>query len=121
MFVVFTPVFAALLLRRAAGLAACFAVALATAGLALISLRGFSIGGGELLTLACVVCFALHIVGLGEWSAGADAYGLAVVQLLAVTGLCAIAAVPVGGLGPPPDAVAWGAIGLTAILATAFG
>ena len=39
---------------------------------------------------------------------------------LAVTGLCAIAAVPAGGLGPPPDAGAWGAIGLTAILATAF-
>ena len=120
MFVVFTPIFAGLLLRRAVGWSAWIAVALATAGLALISLRGFSIGSGELLTLVCAACFALHIVGLGEWSAGSDAYGLAVVQLLAVTLLCALAAVPAGGLGPPPDAGVWGAIALTAILATAF-
>lgn len=120
MFVVFTPLFAGLLLRRRVSRAAWVAVALATAGLALISLRGFSIGGGELLTLACAACFALHIVGLGEWSPGSEAYGLAVVQLLTVTGLCAVAAIPAGGLGPPPDAGVWGAIALTAIPATAF-
>lgn len=120
MFVVFTPVFAGLLLRRPVGRSAWLAVGLATAGLALISLRGFSIGSGELLTLACAACFALHIVGLGEWSAGSDAYGLAVVQLLAVTALSAVAALPAGGLAPPPDAGVWGAVAVTAIVATAL-
>ncbi len=120
MFVVFTPIFAGGLLRRPVGRAAWIAVGLATAGLALISLRGFSIGGGELLTVGCAACFALHIVGLGEWSAGSDAFGLAVVQLLVVTALCGLAALPAGGLGPPPNAGVWGAVGLTAILATAF-
>jgi len=42
------------------------AVGLATIGLALLSLRGWSIGKGELLTLACAVFFAFHIVGLGK-------------------------------------------------------
>jgi drug/metabolite transporter (DMT)-like permease len=120
MFVVFTPLFAGVLLRRRVGRAAWLAVALATLGLGLISLRGFFVGGGELLTLACASLFALHIVGLGEWSAGSDAYGLAVLQLLVVAGLCALTAIPAGGLRPPPDAGAWGAIGLTAIFATAF-
>lgn len=120
MFVVFTPLFAGLLLRRPVGRAAWAAVVLATVGLALISLRGFSVGGGELLMLACAACFALHIVGLGEWSPGSDSYGLAVVQLLAVTALCAVAALPAGGLAPPPDAGVWAAVLVTAIAATAF-
>ncbi len=89
MFVVLTPVGAALLLRTAPGRLAWAAVALATVGLALLSLKGLAVGGGELLTLGCAAAFALHIVGLGRFAAAFDAYGLAVVQLLAVTVLCA--------------------------------
>ena len=119
MFVVLTPVTSAVLLRRRVGAVAWLAVALATAGLALLALRGLSVGRGEALTLACAVFFALHIVGLGEWSAGGDAYGLAVVQLAVVGGGCALAALP-GGIALPPRASVWGALALTALGATAL-
>lgn len=119
MYVVFTPLIAAVVLRHSVSGWAWLAVALATGGLALLSLRGFSVGSGELLTLLCAAFFAVHIVGLGEWSAGHDAYPLAVVQLAAVAALCGAAAAP-GGVALPPDATTWGAVALTAIAATAF-
>lgn len=120
MFVVFTPLIAGLVLRRAVGAAAWAAVALATAGLGLLSLRGLAVGVGELLTLLCAAAFAVHIVGLGEWSPRHDAYPLAVVQLGTVTVLTGLAAAP-GGLALPPDGAAWAAVGVTAVLATAAG
>ena len=119
MFVVLTPLGAAVLLRENPSRQSWAAVALATVGLGLLSLRGLSIGGGELLTLGCAAAFALHIVGLGRWSASYDAFGLAVVQLLAVAALCGLAAVP-GGLAMPPDLGVWGALLLTALAATAL-
>jgi drug/metabolite transporter (DMT)-like permease len=119
LFVVFTPLCAAVLLRKRVDRMTWLAVALATIGLGLISLRGFSIGGGEALTLLCALAFALHIVGLGEWSSSYDAAGLAIVQLSTVAVLSILAAAP-SSLAPPPDAAVWGAVLLTAILATAL-
>ena len=119
MFVVLTPLGAAVLLRQPPPAVAWAAVTLATVGLGLLSLRGWSVGGGELLTLGCAAAFALHIVGLGRWAATYDAFGLAVVQLLAVAVLCGLVAVP-GGLAMPPDAGVWGALLLTALAATAL-
>jgi drug/metabolite transporter (DMT)-like permease len=119
MFVVLTPVTAAVVLRKPPGGKAWVGVVLATVGLGLLSLHGFSIGSGELLTLGCALAFAFHIVGLGEWSRRHDAYGLAVVQLLTTALLCAVVAVP-GGLVIPPDAGVWGALALTALAATAL-
>lgn len=119
MFVVLTPLGAALLLHTRPGRPALAAVVLATAGLALLSLHGLAVGGGELLTLGCAAAFALHIVGLGRWAATFDAFGLAVVQLLTTTALCAAVALP-GGLVVPPDAGVWAALVLTALAATAL-
>ncbi|MHB1612941.1 MAG: DMT family transporter [Actinomycetes bacterium] len=118
MFVVVTPVIGLLVLHRRVTMSTWTAVGLATAGLGLISLRGASISSGELLTLACAVAFAVHIVGLGEWSAGHDAYPLAVVQLGTVAVVCTSASLP-GGLVLPPGGTAWAAVGITAVLATA--
>jgi drug/metabolite transporter (DMT)-like permease len=118
MFVVLTPLGAAVLLKKSPDRMAWVAVALATAGLGFLSLRGLSVGGGELLTLGCAACFALHIVGLGQWASSYDVYGLAVVQLLTVAVLCAVFAVP-GGLSVPPDGGVWAALALTALAATA--
>jgi drug/metabolite transporter (DMT)-like permease len=119
LFVVFTPLCAAVLLRRRLDRMTWLAVVLATAGLGLISLHGFSIGGGEALTLLCALAFGLHIVGLGEWSSSSDASGLAVVQLTTVAVLSIAIAAP-SSLAPPPDAAVWGAVLLTAVAATAL-
>jgi drug/metabolite transporter (DMT)-like permease len=118
LYVVFTPLCLAAILRRPVGRIAWLAVALATGGLALLSLHGFSIGSGEALTLLCAFAFALHIVGLGEWSSSYDAAGLVVVQLSTVTVLSIVCAAP-QSLAPPPDAAVWGAVLLTAVAATA--
>ena len=118
MFVVFTPLLAGLLLHRRVGASAWFAVVVATVGLALLSLHGIALGGGVTLTLLCAVAFAFHIVGLGEWSASYDPYGLAVVQLATVAVGCSIVSA-FTGLSVPPDAGVWGALALTAPAATA--
>jgi drug/metabolite transporter (DMT)-like permease len=119
LFVVFTPLCAAVLLHRRLDRMTWLAVVLATVGLGLISLRGFSIGGGEALALLCAFAFGLHIVGLGEWSPSYDAAGLAVVQLTTVALLSIVIAAP-SSLAPPPDAAVWGAVLVTAIAATAL-
>lgn len=118
LFVVFTPLCAGLLLRRRVGPVAWAAVAVATAGLALLSLHGLSVGRGESITLLCALAFALHIVGLGEWSTAGTAYGLAVLQTGTVAVVSIVASAP-DTLAPPPDAKVWGAVLLTAIAATA--
>jgi drug/metabolite transporter (DMT)-like permease len=117
--VVLTPVIAWLLLRHHIGKATWLAVALATLGLGLISLNGWSMGSGELLTLACALFFGLHIVALGRWSSSYDTYALTVLQLATVTVLCFIAAAP-DGITVPPDGGVWWAIVITAVPATAL-
>jgi drug/metabolite transporter (DMT)-like permease len=119
MFVVLTPLGAALLLRQPPSALSWLAVGVATVGLGLLSLHGFAVGTGELLTLGCAAAFALHIVGLGRWASSYDAFGLAVVQLLAVTALCGVVAA-LGGLAVPPDLGVWAALLLTALAATAL-
>jgi drug/metabolite transporter (DMT)-like permease len=119
MFVVLTPLGAAVLLRQLPSASAWLAVAVSTVGLGLLSLHGFSVGYGELLTLGCAAAFALHIVGLGRWASSYDAFGLAVVQLLVTTLLCLAIALP-GGMHVPPDGSVWVALGITALGATAL-
>jgi drug/metabolite transporter (DMT)-like permease len=120
MFVVLTPVMSWVLLRRGANRNTIFAVVLATVGLGLLSLHGWSAGIGELLTLACALFFSLHIVGLGEWSAQYDPYSFALIQIGVVAIITLVFSAP-GGIKLPPDAGVWGAVAVTAILATAAG
>ena len=119
MFVVLTPVMSWLILRHRITVKMWLAVTLATLGLGLLSIHDWAIGPGEMLTLACAVFYAIHIVGLGEWSAKSDAYRLAILQIGTVAVITLIAATP-HGITLPPDAGTWGIVALTAILATAL-
>jgi drug/metabolite transporter (DMT)-like permease len=119
MYVVFTPLFAGLLLRTRVGAVAWSAVGLATAGLAFLSLDGLSIGYGEALTLGSAALYALHILGLGAWSTARSAYGLSVVQMATIAVVCLVAAAP-GGMTLPPDRGAWVAVIYTALVAGCF-
>ena len=118
MFVVLTPVMSWILFRRKTNRNTWLVVALATVGLALLSLNGWSVGIGGLLTLGCAVFFAIHIVGLGEWSSQYEPYAFALLQIGAVAVISLIAATP-GGIAVPPDPGVWGVIGITGVLATA--
>lgn len=106
MYVVLTPVLAAVLLRNRITLTTWAAVALAFAGLAVLSLSGFSIGYGEALTFVSAVLFALHIVGLGAWATEADALGMAILQVVAVAVICLVASAP-GGIVLPQSTADW--------------
>lgn len=119
MSVVFTPVIAWLLVHHKINRNTWIAVGLAIIGLALLSLHGWSFGNGELLTLACALFVAFHIIGLGEWSRQNEIYSLALVQITTVAVISLLAAAP-GGITLPPDATTWETIGITAVLATAF-
>lgn len=125
LFVVFTPLIAAVLLRRRVPAAVWLAVLLAAVGLGLISLHGLSVGRGELLTVAGAFFFALHIVGLGEWSHRNDAYALAVVQIGTVAAFSLLLAVTTNHHHTlpqlPTDASTWAAVAVTALLGTAAG
>jgi len=87
-------------------------VTLATVGLGLLSIRGWSVGVGELLILACAFCFGAHIISLGKWSRGRDAYAMTVIQLAMCTVITGLGSVAEGGYSPPPD---WGSVGNSGI------
>lgn len=127
MFVVFTPLLQALVVRRAPTATAWLSATVAFAGLGLLTLQGSLLPAvGDVLVVGTAVAFALHIVGLGVWSAGRSAAALATVQL-GVSALLHTA----GGLvesvvteGPyawwPDDAYTWGALVFTAVFASAI-
>ena len=120
LYVVATPLISALFLRKKISLFTWGCVALATVGLALLSLRGWSMGSGEFLVLLCAVAFGAHIVALGQWSAGRDVYAMTTVQLFAVTVLTGGFAFA-EGYQAPPDSDVWAVVIFTAIICTSFG
>ena len=92
LYVVITPLLGALILRSRIGPLTWLAVALATAGLGVLSLNGFAVGYGELLTLISAAVYAGHIVALGRLSEPGQALSLSVVQLAVIALLCTGAA-----------------------------
>jgi hypothetical protein len=119
LYVVLTPVVAAIFLKKNITLIEWFAVLIATVGLALLSFNGFKFGIGEFLVLISALLFALHIVALGEWSKGLDTYALTVLQM----GTCAVVTFIASfksGFKAPPDSGVWFSIIFTAIFASAL-
>jgi drug/metabolite transporter (DMT)-like permease len=118
MYVVATPVFAALLLRSRIGMMTWVAVALAMAGLGVLTLSGFSVGYGEALIFVAAMIYALHIVGLGAWSQPGQALGMATVQLIVITVICLVCTAP-NGLVLPDRTSDWVSILYMAVFAGA--
>ena len=118
LFVVFAPLIGAVALRQRIPVVAWLAVALTCVGLALLALRGWHMGVGELLTLGCAVMFACHIVGLGEWSTHRNAYGLTTLQILVVFLMSLMTSALHGGIARPPTARMWWDIVFLAVFAT---
>jgi drug/metabolite transporter (DMT)-like permease len=90
MYVVATPVFAALILRTRIGGITWAAVAVAMVGLGVLTLGGLSVGYGEALIFVAAMIYALHIVGLGAWSTPQEALGMSIVQLVVITVICTL-------------------------------
>jgi drug/metabolite transporter (DMT)-like permease len=119
MYVVCTPLLAALVLRTRITAMTWGAVGLATAGLAVLTLEGLSIGYGEAITLVAAVLYALHIVALGAWAGAREAMGMTLVQLVVITVLCFVASVP-DGIVLPDNLRDWASIVYMAVFAAAL-
>ena len=117
MFVVFTPIISWFWLHQKINNNTWLAVMLAVIGLALLSLNGWSLGIGELFTLACAICLAFYTVGLGKWSSQHEPYSLALLQIGSIAIILLLITAP-GRITIPLDAGIWMTIGITAIFAT---
>jgi drug/metabolite transporter (DMT)-like permease len=119
MYVVCTPLFAAVLLRSRISAVTWAAVALALGGLAVLSLSGLSVGYGEAITFCSALLYALHIVGLGAWSDARQAMGMTIVQLLVITVVAFVATAP-DGIVLPSTTGDWVSVVYMAVFAGAL-
>ncbi len=119
MYVVLTPILAAVLLRQRVGGVVWLAVALSASGLGVLSLHGFEVSGGVLLIFCSAILYALHIVGLGQWSSPESAVGLAAVQMVVIAIVCTAAGAP-NGIGLPSTGGGWLSLVYMAIVAAAL-
>lgn len=96
LYVVFTPLLAAVLMRARIGALTWLAVVLAAVGLGVLTLDGISLGYGEAITLVGAVMYALHIVGLGMWARADQALGMSIVQVWVIATVCFVVTAPDG-------------------------
>jgi len=115
--VVIVPLLSAAVLRRPPRPPTIAGIAVAFAGLFLLNGARLTFGEGELLTVGCAFCFALHVVLLADFAPRFDALRLNAVQL-AVVGLgCLLPGLVTGGYGFP--ASVWLAAAYTGVAASA--
>src|SRR5262249_8372840 len=120
LYVVLTPLFALALYRVRIGRAAWLGVALATAGLALLSgVHGGSLAG-DLLVLAGAAVFALQIVLMERYAPRYDAFAFTLVEMAAAFAGLLVVAVAAGQLGVPRGWTVWGALLVTGVFASAL-
>jgi drug/metabolite transporter (DMT)-like permease len=125
LYVVATPLLAAVLLRARVTPTVWLATGLATVGLGVLSLHGFTIGYGELLTLASALVYAVHILVMGRLSEPGEALTLSVVQVAVITLVCLVAACWPGsgtgaGLQLPSSAGDWLIVAYLGVVAGAL-
>ena len=120
LYVVATPLFAAVLLHTRITWLTWAAVLLAAIGLAVLTLDGLSVGYGEALTFVAAMLYALHIVGLGAWSTATDAMGLAILQLIVIAVVCLVCTAP-DGIVLPDRASDWASLLYMALIPGALG
>lgn len=126
LFVVFTPLFAFIFMRRRSSKASLAGVVTATVGLVLLTgARGLSAGSsaalGNALTLGCAIAFAAHIVLLSRYAPEHDPIALTIGQMgVAAIGFGLIASTT-EALSIPNAPELWIALAVTSIGASALG
>lgn len=119
LYVVATPLIASIFFKTKITVKTWLCVLVATIGLAFLSLKGWSIGIGEVLVLICAIAFAIHIIILSRWSSRFDSYALTIVQLATVT--VVTGAISMGqSYVAPTNLSGWLVVFYTAIFCTAI-
>jgi len=119
LYVILTPLFAAVIFKDRISNTTWLYVFMATVGLALLSLKGWSIGFGELMVFFSAIAFAAHITALSKWSAGRDVYAMTITQLTMCAAMTGVASA-FEGYSAPPDSGVWAVVVFTAVFATAI-
>jgi drug/metabolite transporter (DMT)-like permease len=119
LYVVATPLLGALVLRTRVSATTWLAVGLATVGLGVLSLHGLSVGYGELLTAISAVAYAGHILAMGRLSGPGTAMSLTLVQMIVITAVCTVAALP-NGVQLPASGGDWLVLLYLAVIAGAL-
>ncbi|MFS3128963.1 DMT family transporter [Nocardioides sp. Bht2] len=96
MYVVVTPLLAAVLYRLPVSRQTRVAVVVAASGVMVMSLRGWSFGTGEALTLLSSVLYAVHILTTGRLVRTGDAQVVTVIQMATIAVLSAVPTIPNG-------------------------
>jgi drug/metabolite transporter (DMT)-like permease len=120
MYVVLTPLIALAVFRSTIGPAGWVGVALATAGLAMLSGIQAGSAAGDLLVLAAAAVYSLQIVLMERYAPRYDAIAFTLVEMLtSFAGLLAIA-LSLGQLHVPHGWTVWGALLVTGVFASAL-
>jgi drug/metabolite transporter (DMT)-like permease len=120
LYVLFTPLLALVLFRTPIPRELWVAVALALAGLALLSGVPEGSAAGDLLVLVSTVAQALQIVMVERYANRYDAFALTFVQVAVAAAAFLVLAVAVGDLSLPRGATVWAALLVTGLFAVAF-
>ena len=122
LFVVTTPIIAALVYRSAPSKAALAGVALATVGLVLLAAPAGSLRKGDLMILGTAVAFGFHIVAIGHFAPGRSPMRLVTVQIVIAAVAATLWSSVAERTAPPTgDAFVWFVILLTGVFATSVG
>jgi drug/metabolite transporter (DMT)-like permease len=121
LYVVFTPVLALLLFRAHVGIAVWIGVALAIAGLAMLSGVGAGDAVGDLLVLAGSAAYSLQIVLMERYAPRYDAIAFTQAEMVAAFGGFAVVTLAAGQLELPRGWTVWGALIVTGVFASALG
>lgn len=119
--VVFTPLFALVLLKVQPNKQQAFGAVMAAVGLALLTISDLSVHVGDVLVLGCAVFTALHIVILSKVSKSHDAEVLAFIQIVVVGVLSLVWSIATGKLSMPHASQALITIVVVGIGGTAVG
>ena len=122
LYVILTPLFGAVFLRKRAPASTAAGALLAVCGLLLLSLRG---GGGtrfgDALVIGCAVSFAVQILLVGAYARAAPVLALTVVQLAVVAVVSEAGSLVAEHPVAPVGRGVWASIAITAVLASAVG
>jgi drug/metabolite transporter (DMT)-like permease len=121
LYVVFTPLLGLLLFRTPVGRAVWFGVALAVAGLAMLSGVGAGDPAGDLLVLGGSAAYSLQIVLMERYAPRYDTVAFTQAEMLAAFAGFAAVAVALGQVEVPRGWTVWSALLVTGIFASALG
>jgi len=118
LYVVFTPLLAAAILRKPPAIPTVAGAALSVVGLGLLTGgSGFGLNNGDILTVVCAIAFAAHIVLLSRLAPRHSVVPFTAIQLLVVAVLALVGSALFEGFPLPSTSVLPALIGTGAIVA----